>query len=104
MGKSATKNTGTQTEPSTVDATSNTDDKFPVFGYPSARFKMDYVERKVFGFNKCMTPELLEAHVRCNNQHNIGNCDLVHKWANPLWVLERNACDQRQANQELPRA
>ena len=37
-GKSATKNTGTQTEPSTVavEATTNTDDEFPVFGYPTA--------------------------------------------------------------------
>ena len=75
-----------------------------MFGYPSARSKMDYLERKVFGFNNHITPELLEAHVRCNNQHNLGNCDLVNKWANPLWALERKACDQWQANKELPRA
>ena len=38
---------GTQTEPLTVDATTNTDDEFSVFGYPSARSKLDYLERKV---------------------------------------------------------
>ena len=69
-GQSETKNAGTQTEPSTIDATTNTDDEFPVFGYPSARSKMDYLKRKVFWFNNQITPELLEAHVRCNNQHN----------------------------------
>ena len=103
-GQSGTNHAGTQTEPVTIDATTNTYDELPVFGYPSARSKMDYLERKVFGFNNHITPELLEAHVRCNNQHNLGNCDLVNRWANPLWALERKACDQWQANKELPRA
>ena len=43
----------------TVDATINIDDEFPVFGYPSARSKMDYLNCKVFGFNNQIIPELL---------------------------------------------
>ena len=86
-GESATKNTCTQTEPSTIDTTTNTGDEFPVFGYPSARSKMDYLKRKVFGFNNHITPEL-------KSSAEVGQ---------PTLGLERDACDQWQANQELPR-
>ena len=95
-----------QTDAQRIHMSTMTDDEFPVFGYPSFRSKLFYLETKIFGFNNKVTSEMLEPHLGCMHAHNISNCYQVNKWMNPLnlWVLERKACEERRMNQNLPRA
>ena len=93
-----------RTEQQRIDKSTMTDDDFPVFGWPSFISKLYYLETKIFGFNTKVTSEMLEAHIGCTHEHDISNCYRVNKWMNPLWVLEREACDQKRRNEELPRA
>ena len=49
-----------QTDAQRIHMSTMTDGEFPVFGYPSFRSKLYYLETTTFGFNNKVTPEMSE--------------------------------------------